>query len=522
MPSLPPRDVELYLPVHQALQVANIKFKASAEIIPFLPEPIPRPSAAPPQTPPLYRNPADRDYRDGERAYSRMEYQERERAYHRDHPEDPRHPHQRGPPAGYAGPEPPMYREVRDRGGRFYPAPRQAYPNPNSAYDPRDVYPGEQAAGGGGGGVYEEQRLAARAGRAGNGRGFIPAKHELPDDPDKAYDAGPEITYPKYPGPGRTRQGSVDGGGPLLRDRDGRLQRSPAISPHKQVRNGGASVRPADARGAVPPPLYKAPMRQGSSAVGVSPSLPPSEGGAYHQYHYPHPDSRHARGAPGGHLSAPAGSPPAHGRRGSDGTSPPPPLHSVRRNIRPGVSAAGPPADTRSEGPQGRGRAITRGSGGHIDEGGGGGGSAARSGDPNNPKSEDEEAVGGRRKTRAGDPAGSGPAGGGGKTPFNEVVMDASGVTRLFIPENPPIVPRRPPSKGNKRETLGDIAHRIPVTVMRPYFNYPLRTAAEVREEKRRKVGASGMRGSVSFLLLPGVAVAGRTVGTILREALLG
>ncbi|CAN0514363.1 unnamed protein product, partial [Ectocarpus sp. 8 AP-2014] len=63
--------------------------------------------------------------------------------------------------------------------------------------------------------------------------------------------------------------------------------------------------------------------------------------------------------------------------------------------------------------------------------------------------------------------------------PFCEVVRDASGLTRLFIPETPPVVPRRPPSKGNKRETLGDIAHRIPVTVMRPYFNYPLRTAAE-------------------------------------------
>lgn len=63
---------------------------------------------------------------------------------------------------------------------------------------------------------------------------------------------------------------------------------------------------------------------------------------------------------------------------------------------------------------------------------------------------------------------------------FGEVVKDKSGFTRLCIPENPPIVPRRPPSKGNKRETLSDIAHRIPVAVMRPYFNYPLRTAAEV------------------------------------------
>lgn len=96
----------------------------------------------------------------------------------------------------------------------------------------------------------------------------------------------------------------------------------------------------------------------------------------------------------------------------------------------------------------------------------------------------DDEAVGGDggRKTRTSDPEAGGGGGGGVEIPFCEVVRDASGVTRLFIPENPPIVPRRPPSKGNKRETLGDIAHRIPVTVMRPYFNYPLRTAAEVRE----------------------------------------
>ena len=50
---------------------------------------------------------------------------------------------------------------------------------------------------------------------------------------------------------------------------------------------------------------------------------------------------------------------------------------------------------------------------------------------------------------------------------------------RLQIPDEPPIVPRRPPSKGNKRETLGDIAKRIPVQLMRQYFNYPLRAAAE-------------------------------------------
>ena len=454
----------------------------------------------PPQTPPLYRKPTDRDYRDGERVYSaRMDYQqERERTYHREHPEDPRHPTQRHPPTGgYPGPEPPpMYRDAQDRsggsgGGRFYPAPRQAYPNPNSAYDPRDVYPGERPPPAAAAGAYEDQLLAARAARVGAGRGFIPAKHELPDDPDKAYDADPEATYPKYPGPGRMRQGSVDGGPPVMPRNDGRLQRSPALSP-QQVRNGdrrgpgGPPPPHADPRGAAPPPLYKAPMRHGS-AVGVSPSL---EGGAYHHPHHPHYSHPHqARGAPGG-------SPSMHGRRGSDGASPPP--QSLRRDVRPGVSAAGPPTgDGRSAAPVGthaRAGAITRGRGSvappsdggvHMDEddAGGVGGSASRSG-VSKPKSEDDEEGGGGggcgRKTRASDPEG------GGETPFCEVVLDASGVTRLFIPETPPIVPRRPPSKGNKRETLGDIAHRIPVTVMRPYFNYPLRTAAEVSEHGER------------------------------------
>lgn len=47
-------------------------------------------------------------------------------------------------------------------------------------------------------------------------------------------------------------------------------------------------------------------------------------------------------------------------------------------------------------------------------------------------------------------------------------------------PPQPPTLPPRPPSKGNKREILADIAKRIPVDVMRRYFNYPLRSAAEV------------------------------------------
>eukprot|EP00903_Cladosiphon_okamuranus_P008628 g8274.t1 len=459
------------------------------------------------QTPPLYRKPADRDYRDGDRVYSaRMDFQEaerergRERVYHREYPDDPRHPMQRPPPErGYPGPEPPpMYRDPRDRGGagggRFYPAPpRQAYtnnPNPNSAYDARDLYPGDRPAGS----AYEDQRLAARA--ADRGRAFIPAKHDLPEDADKVYDAGPEATYPKYPGPSRMRHGSVDGraGPPLMRGGDGRLQGSPALSP-KQVWNGGGG-RPgpgpgpgpppphsADPRGTLPPALYQAPTRRGS-AVGVSPTLPLSEGGAYHHpphhpNHYPH----HARGDGGGHghghLSGPTGSPPGQGRRGSDVASP----HALQRDLRPGVSCAGPPpAD-------GRAVAITRGresiappSGGHgdgsgrMDEDDGGGGAASRFGGSKTKSEDDEEGVGGvdGRHTRASDPNSNGI-----ETPFCEVVRDESGVTRLFIPENPPIVPRRPPSKGNKRETLGDIAHRIPVSVMRPYFNYPLRTAAE-------------------------------------------
>lgn len=58
---------------------------------------------------------------------------------------------------------------------------------------------------------------------------------------------------------------------------------------------------------------------------------------------------------------------------------------------------------------------------------------------------------------------------------------------RLSIPDEPPKVPRRPPSKGNKRETLADIAKRIPVQLMRQYFNYPLRSAAEVRDKQKRE-----------------------------------
>lgn len=51
----------------------------------------------------------------------------------------------------------------------------------------------------------------------------------------------------------------------------------------------------------------------------------------------------------------------------------------------------------------------------------------------------------------------------------------------LNIPDSPPRLARRAPRKGNKRETLSDIARRVPVEVIRPYFNYPLRKAAEVK-----------------------------------------
>lgn len=51
---------------------------------------------------------------------------------------------------------------------------------------------------------------------------------------------------------------------------------------------------------------------------------------------------------------------------------------------------------------------------------------------------------------------------------------------RLRLAPVPPVLPRRPLSKGNKREILADIAERIPVELMRQYFNYPLRSAAEV------------------------------------------
>ncbi|CAM9129821.1 unnamed protein product, partial [Scytosiphon promiscuus] len=434
------------------------------------------------QTPPLYRKPADRNYRDGgggggggDRHYSRMEaermYHERERAYHRDHAP----PHE--PPPGYPGPERPMYRDVRDMGERFYSGPRQGYPAPNGAayHDPRDHgYPRQRigaasAVGAAPGAAYPEQRQGPL--RAGGGGGYVHPKHELPEDIDKAYDADPETSYPKYPGRGRGRPGPGPEDGPPMRG--GMPQHSPALSP--QARNSG---RPADVV-VGPPPLYKAPARQGRAA-GVSPSLPPLEGGAYHHHHRHHLHNRGGGGGGGGsHHSSPTGSPLAHGRRGSEDVPSPP----LRGDMRPrGGSMSSLPAAAvaaaavgRVGPPQSRAGVMTRGSGG----GGGVGGSIEDDGSMK-PHSEDEvggrssrHAVGGRQHAGGPRPEDS------DEKPFCEVVRDESGVTRLFIPETPPVVPRRPPSKGNKRETLSDIAHRIPVTVMRPYFNYPLRTAAE-------------------------------------------
>lgn len=44
-----------------------------------------------------------------------------------------------------------------------------------------------------------------------------------------------------------------------------------------------------------------------------------------------------------------------------------------------------------------------------------------------------------------------------------------------------PNVPQRLLKKSGKREKLADIAERIPLCVMRNFFDFPLRTSAEVR-----------------------------------------
>ncbi|CAM9660914.1 unnamed protein product, partial [Scytosiphon promiscuus] len=55
-------------------------------------------------------------------------------------------------------------------------------------------------------------------------------------------------------------------------------------------------------------------------------------------------------------------------------------------------------------------------------------------------------------------------------------MMTAEEIRAAKIPRK---IGRKPPLKGTRRETLQDIARRVPVDVMRPYFNYPLRTAAD-------------------------------------------
>lgn len=70
------------------------------------------------------------------------------------------------------------------------------------------------------------------------------------------------------------------------------------------------------------------------------------------------------------------------------------------------------------------------------------------------------------------------------KTGDNNMSTSGAGRARgrgalSFVPNYPlPAVPPRPNS--NKRETLADIADRIPLEVMRKFFDFPLRTAAEV------------------------------------------
>lgn len=72
----------------------------------------------------------------------------------------------------------------------------------------------------------------------------------------------------------------------------------------------------------------------------------------------------------------------------------------------------------------------------------------------------------------------------GGQKPFGEVVIDSSGMVRMYLLDHPMMVPRRPSRKKTKRETLNDIAHPIPVFVIWPYFTYPLRKGAEGRSRR--------------------------------------
>ncbi|CAB1098953.1 unnamed protein product [Ectocarpus sp. CCAP 1310/34] len=401
------------------------------------------------QTPPLYRQPADRDYRNGvgggERVFGRMEaermYQERERAYRRDHPGHPHEP-----------PPPPMYQEMRDREERFYASPRRPYPHPDVAYHDAGYLRRRPGAVG----VYHEQRPPVAAARGGGG-GYVHANRALgPEDSSHMY-YDPELEAPSYPQYAAAAAG-----------------RGRGVPPEEAA----AAAAAASAGMAGPPPLYKPPVRRGPE-VGLS---QPSEGGACHHNGH-HPRGGGSGGGGSHHSSAPTdGSPRDHGRR-RVGASPSR-AQSLRGDTRPrgGSVASLPPS---ASGPT----VVTNGAGGdgRLEDDG----TSSTTSRPDDPKwrSSEERGDGG-----GGGGGGRHPAASGGARPrmdslagedcdvgkpFCEVVRDATGLTRLFIPETPPVVPRRPPSKGNKRETLGDIALRIPVTVMRPYFNYPLRTAAE-------------------------------------------
>lgn len=457
-----------------------------------------------PQTPPMYRKPTERDYHDGDRGMYMREaergmYDERERAYHDgppDHPPPPHphpHPNHHSPShrgrSGYPGAEP-VYREVRDR---FFTVPRNAYPNPEGIYrSPRDGYPQRQPMP-----PYGERQGPRRGG----GGEFLEPKHECADDMDKHYDAEPESPYPEYVPMGRGSRGprgdppaAVDmpkPGDPPRRHSPPKLAQAPrgrGRSP-EAVSSSAAAAAAATAAAAAAAaaagvvqtrhPLYKpgrhgvgsvpAPMSQ-SDAGGVG-----GGGGGNYQ----------ARG----NGSSAGGSPILQARRGSEDVSP------ARGVGRPrGGSAAPPPPLPQQQLPREAPSAISRPGLSTIARAGGSSGNGigaigiSGSADDAAPRRGSKSAVhspqelSGKAAGSSRDDGGRGGSGSGsGGKPFCEVVQDASGVTRLFIPETPPVVPRRPPSKGNKRETLGDIAHRIPVSVMRPYFNYPLRTAAEVR-----------------------------------------
>lgn len=403
---------------------------------------------------------------------------------HRREPEHPHHPSARGV-AGYLEMESPMYRDPRDR---YFSPERHAYQMAAGVYrDPRDAYAPPPSHGGPPNeAAYPHHPVGGRGSAGGvvwgssgtNGNSFMQPKHEYPEDVDKAYEADPEGAYPDYSmmtsGSAAQRRGPPYLSIPLA---DGGRRGSPPVPLHS--RNGGrhgttvAAVAEAattmDAAVAAPSqhPLYNASRQPAGSltAPTAAPSMHSARAGAVgndgpqHHLQLLHHRTR------GRSNSSTGDSPALSERRGSDPAAPPPP---------PGI---------RGSSASSRGAPVAR--DGTASAGAGGGGSGndgdvglhgrhrSRSGSP-----DDEQAGKVARATRT--TLAPSAAHDRGEEPFCEVVRDASGVTRLFIPETPPVVPRRPPSKGNKRETLADIAHRIPVSVMRPYFNYPLRTAAEV------------------------------------------